>query len=136
MKKNKYDYLVIYGCHIKRVLNKRLEHSLKVINDNNINKIVLTGGIGLFGNYNESEYMKEYLLNKGINKDKLLLEGKSKTTRQNNINVMNMLKLSNPQSNISILLISQRNHLRRIKRIWNKILKNDNITFYYEEVIQ
>ena len=135
MKKNKYDYLVIYGCHIKRVLNKRLEHSLKVINDNNINKIVLTGGIGLFGNYNESEYMKECLLNKGINKDKLLLEGKSKTTRQNNINVMNMLKLSNTKSNISILLISQRNHLRRIKRIWNKILKNDNITFYYEEVI-
>ena len=128
----KIDYLIIYGCHKKNILNKRLNHALKIINDD-IDKIVLTGGIGLFGDYNESEYMKEYLLNKGIDKNKLILEDKSRTTKENNINVINMLNLNNNKS-YNIKLVSNKFHLFRIKRQLKKLIYNKNINFYYEIV--
>lgn len=130
----KADYLIIYGCHKKKILNKRLTHALKIINENNIEKIVLTGGIGLFGNFNESQYMYNYLIDKKINKNKIIIEDQSKTTKENNINVMKILNLKNIDKSLNIILVSQKLHLFRIKRQWNKLLNNKNINFYYEIV--
>ena len=129
---NKIDYLIIYGCHKKRVLDKRLNHALKIIN-NDIDKIVLTGGVGLYGNFNESKYMKEYLLNNGIDENKIILEDKSRTTKQNNINVINMLNLNNNKP-YNIKLVSNKFHLTRIKNQLKKLLHNKNINLYYEIV--
>ena len=129
---NKIDYLIIYGCHKRRVLDNRLNHALKIIN-NNIDKIILTGGIGLFGNFNESKYMKEYLLNNGIDENKIILEDKSRTTKENNINVINMLNLNNNKS-YNIILVSNKFHLIRIKIQLKKLLHNKNINLYYEIV--
>ena len=128
----KIDYLIIYGCHKKRVLDNRLNHALKIIN-NNIDKIVLTGGIGLFGNFNESKYMKEYLLNNGIDENKIIFEDKSRTTKENNINIINMLNLNNNKS-YNIKLVSNKIHLIRIKIQLRKLLHNKNINLYYEIV--
>ena len=50
------DYLIIYGCHIKTMLDERLNHALAIIKNKKVGKIVLTGGIGVNGNFNESEY--------------------------------------------------------------------------------
>lgn len=64
IRKEKYnyaDYIIIYGCHIKELLDERLNYALKVLNK--FGKIVLTGGIGTNGIFNESEYMKNYLIN-------------------------------------------------------------------------
>jgi len=129
---NKIDYLIIYGCHKKRVLDNRLNHVLKIM-DNRIDKIVLTGGIGIFGSFNESEYMKEYLLNNGIDENKIILEDKSRTTKENNKNVINMLNLNNNKS-FNIILVSNKFHLFRIKKQLKKLLHNKKINLYYEIV--
>lgn len=130
----KIDYMIIYGSHKKRILDKRLNHALNIIKENNIDKIVLTGGIGLFGNFNESQYMSNYLIKKGINKNKIIIEDKSRTTKENNINTINLLDLKNAKKHLNIILVSQKLHLIRIKRQLNKLLNNNNINFLYEIV--
>ncbi len=131
---NEADYLIIYGCHIKKILDQRLEHALVIINNKKIDKIVLTGGVGLFGNYNESEYMYNYLIAKGLSKERIIIEDKSTTTKENNINVMTLLELDKINKNIKIVLVSQKFHLYRIRYYWRRILNNKNIKFYYDYV--
>lgn len=137
MKKEKYnyaDYIVIYGCHIKELLDERLDHALKILNNHKFGKIILTGGIGVNGNFNESEYMMDYLTCHSIDENKIIIEDKSKTTEENNMNIMNMLNLHSIDKPTNIVLITQEVHLLRIVLHWSKILKNDNIHFYYDYV--
>ena len=128
------DYLIIYGCHIKTMLDERLNHALAIIKNKKVGKIVLTGGIGVNGNFNESEYMLNYLVNNGIDKSMIMVENKSTTTEENNINIMNMLNLKKITEPVNIVLVTQQLHLLRIIMHWNKILDNSNIKFYYDYV--
>ena len=128
------DYLIIYGCHIKTMLDERLNHALAIIKNKKVGKIVLTGGIGVNGNFNESEYMLNYLVNNGIDKSMIMVENKSTTTEENNINIMTMLNLKKITEPLNIVLVTQQLHLLRIIMHWNKILDNSNIKFYYDYV--
>ena len=130
----KVDYIILYGCHIKRIMNKRLDYLLKIIDNYDYNKIVLTGGIGIFGKYNEALYMKEYLVKNNIDLDKLILEDKSRTTKENNINVINLLDLNNINKETKIVLVTNKNHMNRNKKILNKLLNNKKIYFIYESI--
>ena len=136
-KKEKYtnvDYLIIYGCHLKEVLMERLEHSLDIIKNHPVKMIVLTGGVGVKGDFNESKYMYDFLIKNGIDKDKILIEDKSTTTEENNLNIMKMLNLEKASSPIDIVLDTQELHFFRIKLHWDKILQNKNVHFYYDYV--
>jgi len=137
IKKENYqyaDYVVIYGCHIKELLIERLKYALKVLEEHDYGKIILTGGIGVNGDFNESEYMKKFLVDNNIDEDKIIVENQSTTTEENNINIMNILDLKNVQKFTNIVLISQEFHLLRIILQWSKILNNENIKFYYDYV--
>ncbi len=127
----KVDYIVLYGCNIKRIMNKRLDHLLRIIDKYDYNKIILTGGIGLFGKYNEALYMKEYLIN-NIDLDKLILEDKSKSTKENNINIINLLDLNNVKKETKMVLVTNKYHMYRNRKWLNKLLNNKNIYFIYE----
>lgn len=137
IKKGKYnyaDYIIVYGCHIKELLDERLNYALDVLNNHKFDKVILTGGIGTNGNFNESEYMKNYLMHHSIDESKIIIENKSKTTEENNINIMDMLNLKSINKPTNVVLITQEIHLLRIILHWSKILKNDNIHFYYDYV--
>ena len=137
IKKENYqyaDYVVIYGCHIKELLDERLKYALKVLEEHDYGRIILTGGIGVNGDFNESEYMKKFLVDNNIDENKIIVENQSTTTEENNINIMNILDLKNVQKFTNIVLISQEFHLLRIILQWSKILINDNVKFYYDYV--
>lgn len=137
VKKKEYDYadyLIIYGCHVKELLEKRLNYALKVIKNKSIDKIVLTGGIGIKGDFNESSYMYNYLVKNGINKQKIIIENNSTTTEENNINVINMLNLKNIQRPLSIVFVTQEIHMLRIMLHWKKLMNNSFIKLYYDFV--
>ena len=137
IKKENYqyaDYVVIYGCHIKELLIERLKYALKVLEEHDYGKIILTGGIGVNGDFNESEYMKKFLVDNNIDENKIIVENQSTTTEENNINIMNMLNLNSIQNFTSIALITHEFHLLRIILQWAKILNNNNIYFYYDFV--
>lgn len=100
------DYVIVYGCHIKEVLDERLNYTLEVLKKHDFGKIILTGGIGVNGKFNEAEYMKKYLLENLIDESKIVMENKSTTTEENNLNILAMLNLEIIDKPINIVLVS------------------------------
>ena len=129
---NKADCLIIFGCHIKTLLDERIECALNILSKNKIENILLTGGVGLKGNFNESEYMKERLLVAGVTPNKILLEDKSKTTEENIKNSIEILNEKNLLKNKTIVVVSNQAHLRRIEMELKKHLTNNCCNIIYE----
>ena len=128
------DYIIIFGCHVKRILNKRLEYFLSVKYKYKYKKIILSGGIGRFGDYNEARYMKDYLLENKVNENELVLEDESTTTKENVINFIDLLKLNKLDKKTKVVLLTGSFHMSRIKRIIKKYLKNENVEFIFDTV--
>lgn len=126
------DCLIIFGCHLKPLLNERLECAIKILKSKKIDTILLTGGIGVNGNFNESEYMKKALLNFGIAENKILVDDKSTTTEENIVNSIQILRDNNLINNKKIVLVSNQAHLRRIGMELKKQLGGDKFDIIYE----
>ena len=126
------DCLIIFGCHLKPLLDERLECAIKILKSKKIDSILLTGGIGVNGNFNESEYMKKALLNFGIAENKILVDDKSTTTEENIVNYIQILRDTNLINNKKIVLVSNQAHLRRIGMELKKQLNGDKFDIIYE----
>lgn len=126
------DCLIIFGCHLKPLLDERLECAIKILKSKKIDTILLTGGIGVNGNFNESEYMKKALLNFGIAENKILVDDKSTTTEENIVNSIQILRDTNLINNKKIVLVSNQAHLRRIGMELKKQLGGDKFDIIYE----
>lgn len=84
------DYILVLGAGLKNgdevtlTLKDRLEAALQCINTyNNDGYIVVSGGQGSDEDISEAEAMKNYLVEKGISEDKVLMEDKSTNTSEN-----------------------------------------------------
>jgi len=126
------DCLIIFGCHLKPLLDERLECAIKILKSKKIDTILLTGGIGVNGNFNESEYMKKALLNFGIAENKILVDDRSTTTEENIVNSIQILRNTNLINNKKIVLVSNQAHLRRIGMELKKQLNGDKFDIIYE----
>ena len=126
------DCLIIFACHLKPLLDERLECAIKILKSKKIYTILLTGGIGVNGNFNESEYMKKALLNFGIAENKILVDDKSTTTEENIVNSIQILRDNNLINNKKIVLVSNQAHLRRIGMELKKQLGGDKFDIIYE----
>lgn len=126
------DCLIIFGCHIKSLLDERMKLAINIFHTKKIGKILITGGIGVYGDFNESEYMKEMLLNNGIDENMILVENQSTTTEENITNSIEILKQGNLIENKRIVLVSNQAHLRRIGMEFKKQLKDINFEIIYE----
>ena len=126
------DCLIVFGCHIKALLDERIKLAINILNTKKIGKIIVTGGIGVHGDFNESEYMKEVLLNNGTSEDMILVEDKSTTTEENITNSIEILKQDDLIENKRIVLVSNQAHLRRIGMEFKKQLKDVNFEIIYE----
>lgn len=126
------DVLIVFGCHIKSLLDERINEAYKIIKEKKFNKIILTGGVGVNGDFNEAEYMKDSLVSMGILPDRLILEDKSTTTEENVLNTIELLKRNDLLTNKRITLLSHEPHLRRIRMEFSHQLKNSNNEYIYE----
>ena len=83
------DVIIILGAGLvdgikpSRTLLKRLEKAIEIYNLNNNSYIIPSGGQGLDEKISEAEAMKRYLVEKGIDKEKIILEDKSRNTYEN-----------------------------------------------------
>ena len=117
VKKEEYnyaDYVIIYGCSVKQLLDERLNYAINILSNIKFDKVVVTGGIGKKGYFNEAEYMREFLIRNSIDDSKIITENESKTTEENNINIMNMLNLELVDRPTNIVLVTHEYHLARI----------------------
>lgn len=82
------DYLIVLGAqirgtHITNSLKKRLEASEVYLKDNPDTLVIVSGGQGLGEDISEAEAMKNYLINHGVDEDRIIVENQSKNTVEN-----------------------------------------------------
>lgn len=71
---------------ISNIMKKRLDLTLELVNELSPDKIIVSGGIAnKIANVSEASKMEEYLIKNGINKDLIIQENKSLTTKENAI---------------------------------------------------
>ena len=80
--------VVVLGCQVKPhgpslMLKERLEAAYEYLNENKNVKCILSGGQGADEPMSEAECMHNWLVDKGIAKDRLYIEDKSTSTREN-----------------------------------------------------
>lgn len=127
------DCLIVFGCHLRPLLEERIKRTIELYNTKKISKILLTGGVGVKGDFNEAEVMKEKLLAANIKEDVILVENKSTTTTENIKYSLDLLKEHNLLlENKKIVLVSSQAHLRRIGMELKQYLKPTTPELLYE----
>ncbi|EKQ57574.1 MULTISPECIES: YdcF family protein [unclassified Clostridium] len=85
----KDDYILVLGAGLtdrtipSAILKARLDTALECFKQNNTAYIVLSGGQGNDEDIPESHAMSKYLQEKGIDKNRIILEDKSRNTNEN-----------------------------------------------------
>lgn len=126
------DCLIVFGCHLRPLLEERIKRTIELYNTKKINKILLTGGIGVKGDFNEAEFMKEQLVAANIKEDMILVENKATTTTENIKYSLSLLKEHDLIENKKIALVSSQAHLRRIGMELKQYLKATPTELLYE----
>lgn len=85
----KDEYILVLGAGLRKgtiptaTLRERLDAAIECLKENSSAYIVLSGGQGDDEDIPESYAMSEYLQEKGVSKDRLILEDKSTNTNEN-----------------------------------------------------
>lgn len=103
--KNGLDYILVLGAQVNkdgpsRSLKYRLDKAAEYMEGNPDTLCVVSGGQGFNEPFSEAEGMADYLLEKGIPKEKLILEAESKTTAEN---ITNSRKLMRESASVGII---------------------------------
>lgn len=112
------NYVLVLGAKanngkLSKTLINRLDTTIEYLNKHKTAKAVLCGGKENNNEFSQAEYMQKYLIEKGIDKDRLILETKSKNTFENIKFALE--KLDKKPS--EIMVISSSYHLFRAKLI-------------------
>jgi len=119
---NKADIAVILGNKVNEDgtlserLEKRLECGLQLYQNNQVQKIIVSGGLGKEGFY-EGDRMKEYLIKNKVPDSVIIIDNYGKNTLAT---VENTLKLKDSLHFKSIIVVSQYFHLTRTKKLFKK----------------
>ena len=81
-------YVVVLGAHVKgdvpsKALELRLKAALKYARENEDTTLILSGGQGFGEDITEAKCMENYLTAHGISQERLVLEEKSTSTKEN-----------------------------------------------------
>lgn len=113
----KLDYLIVLGANVHNngpceMLRYRLDETISYLNDNPNTKCILSGGKGPDEPIEEAVSMSEYLIKHGISSERLLIEKKSNTTKENISNSMKMIP-----KNTSVGIVTNNFHIFRATQI-------------------
>ncbi|MGN0387524.1 MAG: ElyC/SanA/YdcF family protein [Suilimivivens sp.] len=82
------DYVIVLGAQMKadgpsKALQYRLDEAIRYLNENPSSKVIVSGGQGSDEHISEAQGMYDYLVSKGIAKERIIKEDKSVNTTQN-----------------------------------------------------
>ena len=132
------EYAIILGAKVSGItptlsLRYRLDSALEYARKYSHVKLILSGGQGPDETITEAEAMKEYLIENGINEERLLLEDASTSTYEN---IAYSIKLI-PESVEGVTIITSDYHLARAREIVRKFdLKTDAVTAKTPKVVK
>ncbi len=115
------DYAIVLGAgligdQVSERLKIRLDTAYLTLKDNDL-PIIVSGGKGANELISEAEAMKRYLVEKGIKKDRIILEDQSTSTYEN----LKFSKALIPEESKSILIITSDFHMYRAKMIGRRL---------------
>lgn len=108
------DYVIVLGAQWKTsgpsyVLQKRLDAAVKYLYENPETIVIVSGGQGSNEPISEAQGMKEYLISKGIDETRILMEDASTNTYENLINSSYLLDKQNNR----VVLVTNNFHVFR-----------------------
>jgi uncharacterized SAM-binding protein YcdF (DUF218 family) len=117
------DYVIVLGGQIEgerpsRTLQSRLDAAYDYLINYEEAKAILSGGQGENEEISEAEAMRRYLIGKGIEENRLVLEDRSSNTYEN---LRNSLALLKNQKNVTICIVTSDFHLLRAKMLAAKL---------------
>lgn len=82
------DYLVVLGAQMKangpsKALQYRLDEAIRYLEENPDTQVIVSGGQGADEHISEAQGMQDYLVEKGIAPERIIMEDQSKNTFQN-----------------------------------------------------
>ena len=92
------------------VLRARLDHALDLYHRGVVKRIILTGGVGAGDRFSEAAVGKQYLLDRQLSAEVLLLDERSMTTWEN---MQNAADLARANGIDTVLLVSDPFHMLR-----------------------
>ncbi len=116
------DIAVILGNKVNedgtlsKRLEKRLECGLRLYQNGQVKKIIVSGGLGKEGFY-EGDKMREYLVKKNVPDSLIIIDNFGDNTRAT---VENTIKIKDSLHFESIIVVSQYFHLTRTKMLFKK----------------
>lgn len=118
----KSDCIIILGCKVKGndptpFLQWRLDEGLRLYNEGDGKYIIVSGSKGPGENISEAEAMEKYLVQKGVDKNFIILEDKSKNTLENIKFSEKKMEDNNLKSSI---IVSNKYHLKRAELLCQK----------------
>ena len=124
------DYLIVFGAGLfgdqpSRSLRDRLDAAAKYLASSPETKVILSGGKGDDEKISEAQAMYTFLLDHGIKEDRILLEDRSTSTKEN-IQFSSELIQSEISgtgmkiSDLQVVVISSEYHLHRIRYLAKK----------------
>lgn len=132
------EYAIVLGAKVRidgpsLSLRYRLESALEYANDYPDVKLILSGGQGPDEHMSEAEAMRIYLVENGIEEERLLLESESTSTYENMVNSKNLL----PSTIQSVTIITSDFHVARARMIARSLnLQTDAVGAKTPEVVK
>lgn len=126
------NVVVVLGCKVNGttpslMLTKRLEATYDYLIKNEDVLVIVSGGQGEYEDISEAQCMKDYLIDKGISDDRIIMEDKSTSTYENILfskQIMSDMELGN-----NVTIITDGFHQLRAKMIANKLdLETDSVS--------
>ncbi len=115
------DYILVLGAQWKRngpsyVLQKRLDKAVEYLQENPNTKVIVSGGQGSNEVIAEASGMKNYLVEKGIAEERILVEDKSTNTYENLVFSEALLQ----KDKDTVILVTNNFHVFRACKIAEK----------------
>lgn len=122
----KPDYIVVLGAGLwgdtpSLTLTQRLETSLDIINMYPDVKIIVSGGQGPGETITEAEAMKKFLVSKGIDRARIIMEDKSTNTLENLLNTREVIRKFDNRDKLKITIVTSNFHMFRSKFLAERV---------------
>ena len=122
--------MVILGCQVKPwgpsiLLQDRLDKALDYLEDHPDMTVVVSGGQGPDEHVTEARAMADYLMEQGVEEERILLEEASHNTVQNLRYTARLLEEEGYDMEQDIVVVSNGFHLTRVRMLFGRIWGGD-----------
>jgi uncharacterized SAM-binding protein YcdF (DUF218 family) len=120
------DYVIVLGARLygdipSPALLERLKVATDYLNGNTDVKVVVSGGQGTDEYIPEAHAMGKYLVDNGIEKNRIIIEDKSTSTFENLMFSLDKIRDVDNKENIKILIATNKYHIFRAKLLAKRL---------------